>query len=198
MHFFCKYTQIQRLLHELTPKLRCFAYLRGMSATVQIEAYNATWAIAFRKEQQKLRQCLSALSPDVQHIGSTAVEGLGGKPVVDIMVGLQKPENLSAAVPLLLAEGYCYYPCFEEPPFRDRRFLAFLQGCLAQVFETPDDFPDRAAHPPVFHLHLLVQGSPFWKRHLAFRDYLRRHPITRDAYYRMKVKLAKGVWEKPQ
>lgn len=166
-----------------------------MAVRVIIVPYSADWAVAFQQEQGRLESCLTAWSPEVQHIGSTAVEGLGGKPVIDIMVGFSDEEGLSAAVDPLLKAGYCYYPCFEEPPFRDRRFLARLHGFPATVFESPEDFPDRVAHPPVFHLHLLRRGSPFWKRHLAFRDYLRRHPITRDAYYRMKVKLAKGVWE---
>ncbi|MEQ8707008.1 MAG: GrpB family protein [Phaeodactylibacter sp.] len=166
-----------------------------MAVRVTIEPYNVAWPAAFQEEQARLLACLSDWMPEVQHIGSTAVKGLGGKPIIDIMVGFEQEKSLNAAASLLVEHGYCYYPCFEEPPFRDRRFLALLQGYPSTVFESPDDFPDRVAYPPVFHLHLLRQGSPFWKRHLAFRDYLRRHPITRDAYYRMKVKLAKGVWE---
>ncbi len=166
-----------------------------MAMRVVIEPYNAAWAADFEQEQQLLRACLCQWSPDVQHIGSTAVAGLGGKPIIDIMIGMGSLGALSDAVPALLEAGYCYYPCYEAPPFRDRRFLARLQGVAPRVFDSPDAFPDRRAHPPTHHLHLLVKGSPFWKRHLAFRNYLRRHPMTRDSYYRMKVKLAKGVWE---
>lgn len=166
-----------------------------MAVRVTIEPYNTAWAEAYQKERARLQARLALWSPEVHHIGSTAVQGLGGKPVIDIMIGFSEEESLGAAVAPLLEQGYCYYPCFEEPPFRDRRFLALLRDYPPAVFDNPEDFPDRTVHPPVFHLHLLRQGSPFWKRHLAFRDYLRRHPITRDAYYRMKVKLAKGVWE---
>ena len=166
-----------------------------MSIRLTIIPFDAAWAEAFQQEKELLSRCLDWLSPTIEHIGSTAVIGLGGKPIIDVMIGLQQVEQLNDAVSPLMAEGYCYYPCFEEPPFRDRRFFARLKGHPPTKFDAPDHFPDREQYPPEFHLHLLKQGSPFWKRHLAFRNYLRRHPMTRDAYYRLKVKLAKEDWQ---
>ena len=165
-----------------------------MPQHISIQAYDEQWPLAFQQESQQLRQCLQPLQPRIEHIGSTAVEGLGGKPVIDILVGCPAVEDLDKAVPLLQEHGYCYYPCFEAE-FRDRRFFARLKAFPATAFHDLDELPDREQHPPSHHLHLVAYDSVFWKRHLSFRDYLRQHPIARDSYYRMKVKLAKGIWE---
>lgn len=39
----------------------------------------------------------------------------------------------------------------------------------------------------------MVEGSEFWIRHLAFRDYLRAHPDTAAVYYELKRALAARV-----
>ena len=41
-----------------------------------------------------------------------------------------------------------------------------------------------------FHLHMVEAGSPFWKRHLAFRDHLRIHPDEVKEYEKLKIALA--------
>ena len=45
----------------------------------------------------------------IEHIGSTAIEGLGAKPVVDIQIGMRKYEDLDLMVDKMIAAGYVYY-----------------------------------------------------------------------------------------
>ena len=40
------------------------------------------------------------------------------------------------------------------------------------------------------HLHMVELGGDFWRRHLAFRDYLRTHPDTAQQYAALKRDLA--------
>lgn len=44
------------------------------------------WLLSFEKEKQHLLLTLGKVQ--IEHIGSTAVLGLGAKPIIDIMVGL--------------------------------------------------------------------------------------------------------------
>jgi GrpB-like predicted nucleotidyltransferase (UPF0157 family) len=37
---------------------------------------------------------------------------------------------------------------------------------------------------------MVEKGGEFWRRHLAFRDYLRTHPETARQYCELKKKLA--------
>ncbi|TXB61771.1 GrpB family protein [Phaeodactylibacter luteus] len=168
-----------------------------MPVSITIVSYDSDWPHRFEQEAVQIRQQLSGMVQALEHIGSTAVEGLGGKPIIDMMLGVKatEPAALSPVVHQLMSMGYCYFPLYEEGIYRDRRFLARYEGLPSMRIESHSQFPDRAAYPPLFHVHLLSIDSPYWKRHLQFRDYLRAHPIARDAYYRMKVKLARGVWE---
>jgi GrpB-like predicted nucleotidyltransferase (UPF0157 family) len=48
---------------------------------------------------------------------------------------------------------------------------------------------DGTGHIP-FELLLTPHLSPLWKRHLWFRDYLRRNPSTAIAYRQLKLEWA--------
>jgi len=168
-----------------------------MSAKLRIERYNEDWPRLYDQERERLMACLKGLSPRVEHIGSTAVQGLGSKPVIDLLVGYPPEQPLKALVPLLLAAGYCHYACYDGRA-QGRAFFARLQDCSGAVFSDLGELPNPEQHPATHHLHLAAYGSAAWKQYLYVRDYLRQHPIARDAYHRMKVKLEKGVWESQQ
>ncbi len=165
-----------------------------MVSKIDIAPYDPAWTEAFERESQCLKAQLRPVKARVEHIGSTAVEGLGAKPIIDILVGVEHADLLNAVVAPLLESGYCYYPCYEKE-MPERRFFARLNKLQRMVFEDIGHLPLREECSPTHHLHVVAYGSPFWKRHLAFRDYLRTHSMARDAYHRMKIKLANGTWE---
>ena len=108
----------------------------------------------------------------IEHIGSTAIPGLAAKPTIDILIGIKDLEG-AGMIPLLQSAGYVYVPEFElDMP--ERRY--FYKGRKVE-----DDF----------HLHMVELESPFWKRHLAFRDHLRLHLDEVKAYEELKLALAK-------
>jgi GNAT superfamily N-acetyltransferase len=45
-----------------------------------------------------------------------------------------------------------------------------------------------------FHVHSVAVTSEFWKRHIAFRDYLRTHDDVRDEYFFIKKELSLKEW----
>ncbi|NGM90403.1 GrpB family protein, partial [Parapusillimonas sp. SGNA-6] len=51
------------------------------------EVYNPIWKDQFEIIKQGLNEILSDLRVSIEHIGSTSVEGLSAKPIIDIMVG---------------------------------------------------------------------------------------------------------------
>ena len=164
-----------------------------MATRINIVSYDPGWIESFERESRQLKDRLGHLQLRVEHIGSTAVEGLGGKPIIDIMAGVEESALDSVTEPLL-EMGYCYYPCYEAS-VPERRFFARLNELHRKVFDDAARLPAHDEFPHTHHLHVVAYGSLWWKRHLAFRDYLRTHSMARDAYHRMKKKLAKGTWE---
>lgn len=110
----------------------------------------------------------------IEHIGSTAVPGLGAKPVIDIMVGLRKISDARDCIGPLRRIGYEYVPELEaEIP--ERRY--FHKG--------PSNVPKKH-----YHLHMVEIHSEFWNVHILFRDYLRTHSDAAQEYYKLKTELA--------
>jgi GrpB-like predicted nucleotidyltransferase (UPF0157 family) len=51
----------------------------------------------------------------------------------------------------------------------------------------------RKGRPRSHHVHAVLHASDLWKRHLAFRDYLRAHPDEAECYAGFKRRRAAEV-----
>jgi GrpB-like predicted nucleotidyltransferase (UPF0157 family) len=143
-----------------------------MSDSVVIVAYDPDWPRRFVEERQRLEAVFAGLEAVVEHVGSTAVPGLGAKPVIDVMVGLRALADVEARIPELEAAGYEYVREYQAQLPERRYFRKPRRG------------------PRAFHVHCVIEGGDFWIRHLAFRDYLRAHPESAAAYDALKRDLA--------
>jgi GrpB-like predicted nucleotidyltransferase (UPF0157 family) len=138
--------------------------------TVKLAPYSSQWPILFEEEKQLLRQILSELALDIQHIGSTAVPHLSAKPIIDIGVYVSDAQSIALCVPILVQAGYEY--------FGDRR-------------GNGDHFFAKGSDACRTHyLHMQVSGNPKWHDDLKFRDYLRTNKIARVEYEKLKQNLA--------
>ena len=133
--------------------------------------YSPLWPAVFDLERRRLMEIFDG-AVAVEHIGSTAVPGLGSKPIIDMMLGAPDMALVEARMEALAAEGYRYVPEFEMA-MPERRYFTKL---------------DRP--PGRFHLHAVTLDSPFWKRHIAFRDALRGDESLARKYWRLKQHLA--------
>jgi len=146
-----------------------------MTAPVTVVPYDPDWPRRFDEERRVLAAVFGGSEAVIEHVGSTAVPGLGAKPVIDIIVGVPVLVEVESRIPALEAAGYQYVPEYETQ-LPDRRY-----------------FRKPRLGPRAFHVHCVVTGSDFWIRHLAFRDHLRAHPETVAAYYSLKRELAMRV-----
>lgn len=138
--------------------------------SVQLAAYTSEWAALFEAERARLHHALHPHALDIQHIGSTAVPGLPAKPIIDIGIAVADESVVTACVPELTALGYTY-----------RGYRGSSQGHF---------FDLGPEHQLTHYLHMLRHGDPGWWHYLRFRDYLRAHPLARDAYAQLKCDLA--------
>ncbi|THF68912.1 GrpB family protein [Deinococcus sp. Arct2-2] len=60
--------------------------------TVALRPSSAEYPALFGEERARVRQSLGALALDIQHVGSTSIPGLAGKPILDLAVGVQHTE----------------------------------------------------------------------------------------------------------
>ncbi|MGG5507966.1 MULTISPECIES: GrpB family protein [unclassified Myroides] len=165
------------------------------------EPYTSLWKTQFASMQAELMDRLKTLQPVIEHIGSTAVEGLSAKPIIDIMIGVKGEEVLDLVPPCLEGQNYVYYEQYnEEMPYR--RFFVRLKekpSCLGlpESVGVGEDIPERLNDHQMrlAHIHVLPVNSVHWIRHIAFRDYLRTHPEVKAAYQVLKEQLVLQQWK---
>ena len=132
--------------------------------------YNPEYQAFFAKEKRKLKELLGSPAK-IEHIGSTAVMGLGGKPLVDILVGVP---NILKAKKQLIKSGYNF-----GEKFSTQERLVF--SC---------DYPYKSRKRRV-HLHVTKFNSRDWKEIISFRDYLIKHPEVAKKYTEIKKEAVK-------
>ncbi len=93
-----------------------------MADPVVIVDYDPRWPAMFREEQEAILRAIGPHVVAVEHVGSTAVPGLGAKPIIDILVGIGSLNEASACIRPLEALGYRYVPEFEAE-FPERRYF---------------------------------------------------------------------------
>lgn len=129
------------------------------------------WKEWYEEERLRLLSFLSANQlVRISHIGSTSVETIWAKPIVDILLEIPKETDMAVTRDLLLQNGYLL---MSESQGR----MSFNKGY------TPSGFAER-----VFHLHLRYEGD---HDELYFRDYLQEHPAVAEDYEKLKLSLWK-------
>lgn len=139
---------------------------------VRLEPHDPAWVDAFDRERAVIAAELGSLATDIAHIGSTAVQGLEAKPVVDLLVGV---DDLAEAVPLvcrrLEALGYSWWR--DNPRADEHAYL--LRAC-----------DGIRTH----HVHVATHGEAFWRTRVGFRDALRADAGLAADYAQLKRRLA--------
>lgn len=106
----------------------------------------------------------------ISHIGSTAVEGIWAKDIVDILLEIGEKEDMEKVAGVTEINGFVRMSS-------DAGRISLNKGY------TPDGFADK-----VYHLHIRFAGD---NNELYFRDYLNEHKETAKAYEQLKLKLWK-------
>ncbi len=174
--------------------------VRAKEMKIKFEEYNTEWTIEFDKLKAELLELISFLNPKIEHIGSTSVEGLSAKPIIDILVGLKREKDLDKTVKPLIDYGYIHYDIYnEDMPYR-RFFVKHKMGysnpSIPRIIMKADQVPTSTEehNNRLTHIHILPIDSKHWTRHVAFRDYLRDNPQIKTEYQRLKEELKSKEW----
>jgi GrpB-like predicted nucleotidyltransferase (UPF0157 family) len=137
--------------------------------------YSEKYKQLFNKEKRRLKKIFPLAK--IEHVGSSAVEGLGGKCITDIAIAVSKGK-IPNSIKKLETNGYEFRPNGgSEDRFFFRRIIRY-------------DGKERRVH-----IHLAANKSNEWNSMLAVRDYLRENKEIADEYSELKKKaviFAKG------
>ena len=137
--------------------------------TVTLEEYNSNWSKMFEEEKENLKKIFKDLAIEIEHIGSTSVEGLSAKPIIDVAVGV---ENLKD---------------FEK-----------IKEYFKQPYSVKEDSVSdeilirrRIAEDITTHLiHVMEVDGKRYQDTIKFRNYIRKHKDVLKEYEELKKELA--------
>lgn len=124
------------------------------TAKVIVLPYDTAWKTAFEEIKKELEEAIGDLIIGIEHVGSTAVEGLSAKPCIDIDVIIRDYSIFDAVVCKLKTIGYIHEG---DLGIKDREAFKY------------SDKPHLLNH----HLYVCPRYSEELHRHITFRDFLR-------------------------
>ena len=138
---------------------------------IEVVDYDSKWVDDFNQIKEEIEEALKDLVLAVEHVGSTSVPLLVAKPIIDLDVVIDR-NDLKEVIFLLEKQGYIYEG---DLGLKDREAFRY----------------EGKEHLRTHHLYVCPQDSKELKRHLAFRDYLRKHPNAIKEYSKVKKEAAK-------
>lgn len=139
---------------------------------VIILPYDPAWASDFAAIKREIEEAIGDVILGIEHVGSTAVEGLSAKPCIDIDVVIRSYEDLDEVIRGLAAIGYRHEGDLGIP---GREAFAYENKSYLQTH----------------HLYVCPRDSEELHRHVVFRDYLRSHPEAVRRYSQVKETAAR-------
>lgn len=132
-----------------------------------VESYDSKWPARFEMYANKIRKIFG---PEVQieHIGSTSVPGMAGKPCIDVLVTADM-KTVESHAQELLAAG-----------FVDAGEFVMKGSHLFRVMN---------GNEPITNIHFFPPGHSHVVQMIAVRDFLRSHPEEVTAYSKIKNEL---------
>jgi GrpB-like predicted nucleotidyltransferase (UPF0157 family) len=137
----------------------------------------------FRAIGGRLRELLGPAALRIDHIGSTAVDGLAAKDIIDVQVTVASFDE--AMLDALDRAGFVRWPEFAGDHCPPGMRLAESE-LEKRFFNAPPS--ERKAN-----IHVRVEGRFNQRYALLCRDYLRSHPLAASAYSQVKRALARIV-----
>lgn len=138
--------------------------------TVRLEKYNENWKREFEEEKKNLREIFQDIAINIEHIGSTSIENISAKPILDIAVAFKELSDFEKVKD--------YFINNKEYSVREEN--------------TPGEIlVSKGTAECITHLiHIMKYDSERYKNTIIFRDYLKKNLEDKKEYEKLKQELA--------
>lgn len=131
--------------------------------------HEAGWKREFAETKEKILNHTSLQPHQIEHIGSTSIEGIHAKPVIDIVIGVENLDSLDKAFFTGLKEAGFYRLQVDRP---DEIVCA--------------KFTDTTFEMKTHFVHLVELNKKKWHQMRFFRDYLNANEAAKKEYEMLK------------
>ena len=144
---------------------------------VVVTSYQPHWVEEFTRIAKHIRDLVGPAAIRIDHIGSTAVPGLGAKDVIDIQITVSDLDAADGLTHALRIAGFRHGITLEHDLFRKK---SETDPELRKLYMREPEGERRA------HIHIRERGRFNQRYALLFRDYLRSAEDVRAEYELLK------------
>ena len=137
---------------------------------VVVEKWNPQWKYEYEKIVASLGKDIIYNSIKIEHVGSTSVEGLSAKPVIDLDIVIEK-DKFTIIKELLNKKGYEYEGDLG------------IEGREAFSYSGKEELMTH-------HLYVCPKNSKELFKHITFRNFLENNPALAAEYSKVKEQAA--------
>ena len=137
---------------------------------VVVEKWNPKWKDEFERIVDSLGEDIIYNSIKIEHVGSTSVEGLSSKPVIDLDIVIEK-DKFEIIKKLLNKKGY------------EHEGDLGIEGREAFSYSGKEELMTH-------HLYVCTKDSEELFKHITFRDFLKNNSALASEYSKVKEKAA--------
>jgi dephospho-CoA kinase len=148
--------------------------------------YDPSWPVQARRIVARLNTACGHHAVRIDHIGSTAVQGLAAKDVIDIQVTVASLDAADELAEALTKAGYVRLPITADVSKPDARstIAEFDHAGDEAVWQKRIHASADPGRPSTVHLR--VDGWPNQQFALLFVDWLAANPAARESYLTLK------------
>lgn len=157
-------------MNHLPSYLDAYASDIGIAHIVELREYNPRYKEVFSKEQERLKSAFGGFTISLHHVGSTSVEGLCAKPIIDLLLIYSEAIDFDDVKNTLVRAGYI----FREDLLPDRTYFVLENGDGVRFFS----------------ISVFKEGDIRSDGILAFRDNLRKDSALMMEYADIKYELS--------
>ena len=140
--------------------------------SVQVLPYDPRWREWFREIRNQLWAQVSDLALDIVHVGSTSIEGMSAKPIIDIDIVVPDMGDFDEIVSRLGRIGYVH------------------QGDLG--VKGREAFGLDYRHKHAHNLYMVAVDSTAYRNHVLLKKHLTENPEAFRRYNDLKMGLAES------
>ena len=138
--------------------------------SVVVEKWNPQWKYEFEKIVASLGKDIIYNSIKIEHVGSTSVEGLSAKPIIDLDIVIEN-DKFEIIKRLLNDKGY------------EHEGDLGIEGREAFSYSGKEELMTH-------HLYVCPKDSKELFKHITFRDFLKNNPALASEYSKVKEQAA--------
>ncbi len=136
---------------------------------IVLTEHKPSWADYYDEEVKILKRLLPS-DIEYYHIGSTAINGIMAKPIIDIILAVDSSEEIERAARILQENNY------------------IVMSNSATRISLNKGYTENGYREKVFHLHIRSKNDI---DEVFFRDYMNAHPDIAQEYEKLKLNLWK-------